>query len=480
MKRSSSEPEPVADLSRLSGLAPELASAFALLASDIALVLDADGVIRTVAESQAPIAGPGPRGNWVGRSLADTVTGATRAKIESLLQEVRASGVSRRREVSHPTTGGNDIPVAYTAVRLGAHGPVLAVGRDLRAVAAIQQRFMDAQQEMERSYWRLRQEDSRYRLLFQVATDAVIVVDAATLLAIDANDAACRMFQREKGELVGQRLDAGFDAGSRPAVEELLASARSSGRAAEIRVRLMARAAAVDLSATPFRAEASQLLLVRLRDGESRAQPADAGRVLADYVRRSPDAVAITDSSGRVVVANPAFSRMCGVAGGSSGLAGMLLADALGNGGGALPQILARVRGLGIVSEVIAGGSRVQGALEVSAALLAEGDQEYVGFTFRPVENRPADLLLRKAAQNDAFDDLTAQIGLLSLPELLLEAGRRAESTLISAAIARAKGDSAAGADLLGISNENLMLRARRLGLPFSEPVASRQPKSTS
>ena len=67
------------------------------------------------------------------------------------------------------------MPVAYTAIRLGEHGPVLAVGRDMRAIAAIQERFIETQQDMERGYWNARQAESRYRLLFQVATDAVMV-----------------------------------------------------------------------------------------------------------------------------------------------------------------------------------------------------------------------------------------------------------------------------------------------------------------
>jgi hypothetical protein len=43
--------------------------------------------------------------------------------------------------------------VAYTAVRLGPQGPTLAVGHDLRAQAALQQRYLAAQEALERSYW---------------------------------------------------------------------------------------------------------------------------------------------------------------------------------------------------------------------------------------------------------------------------------------------------------------------------------------
>ena len=135
-------PDPV-DLGALSALAPQLAATFVSVASDVALVIDPGGVITNVALGAEPITSQ--PGDWVGRHWVDTVTGETRQKIEALLQEVQAAGVSRRREVNHPVAGGTDVPVAYAAVRLGRNGPVLAVGRDLRAVSAIQQQFVDAQ-----------------------------------------------------------------------------------------------------------------------------------------------------------------------------------------------------------------------------------------------------------------------------------------------------------------------------------------------
>ena len=98
--------------------------------------------------------------------------------------------MSRRREFNHRTPEGSSIPVSWAAVRLGDSGPVLAVGRDLRTVSAIQQHFMDAQQEMERDYWQRRQTVSHCRQLFQVAHDAVLVLDADTLAVLDANPAA--------------------------------------------------------------------------------------------------------------------------------------------------------------------------------------------------------------------------------------------------------------------------------------------------
>ena len=57
---------------------------------------------------------------------------------------------------------------------------VLDVGSELRAVSATQQRFKDAQQKMERNHWRRRQAESHHGQLFQVAHDAVLMLDVGT------------------------------------------------------------------------------------------------------------------------------------------------------------------------------------------------------------------------------------------------------------------------------------------------------------
>jgi PAS domain-containing protein len=154
----SNSPASTRDLADLSPLAPTLADVLGLLSNDIALVLDPEGVIQKVV-----LGGAGndsireASANWVGRALRDTVTDCTRGKVDALLRDLSSSGVSRPRQVNHPFAGGVDIPVTYTAVRLGGQGTLVAVGRDLRAVSAIQQRLIGAQQEMERSYWKQRQ-----------------------------------------------------------------------------------------------------------------------------------------------------------------------------------------------------------------------------------------------------------------------------------------------------------------------------------
>jgi transcriptional regulator PpsR len=378
--------------------------------------------------------------------------------------------------------------VVFAAIRLGRDGPVLAVGRDMRAIAAIQQRFLDAQQALERDYWKQRQAESRYRQLFQVATDAVLVVDAVTLVVIEANRAAAELFGRAPGQLAGRPMSVSIDAASRPAVEELLVAARASGRPAEIRARLAAAGglpglALVEVSATPFRASSGAsadagsqllLLLVRLRSAERR--DGEAARRLAEFVESTPDAVVITDSGGRVQTANPAFLALCQPGLHESQVRGRSLADLLGDPSHHLASLMAEVRHNGIAAQVRAtiGAPRAawlgpQGQeIEVSAALLAEGDQECIGFILRRHAaggGRSERPLLPVDGLAAAVESLAAQLGRVSLPELVQEATHLAEHHLIRSALERANGHLQTAADWLGITPESLSLRLARHGL---------------
>ena len=143
-----------ADLQVLAAWAPELADTFVALACDIALVIDADGRIAKLAQHETNPIAPA---SWIGRDWVQTVSPDSRPKIEQMLADVAATGHARRREINHPDALGGPAPVAYSAARLGDNGPMLAVGHDLRAQAALQQRFVAAQEALERSYWNAQQ-----------------------------------------------------------------------------------------------------------------------------------------------------------------------------------------------------------------------------------------------------------------------------------------------------------------------------------
>jgi transcriptional regulator PpsR len=260
----------------LAGLAPELAETFVSVASDLALVIDLDGTIRSVAVSGK--AAVGLEHDWVGRHWADTVTIESRPKVAQMLRDVNLAGVTRRRQVNHPGVQGTDVPVAYAVIRLGDRGPLLAVGHDQRPLAEIQQRFMKSQLQMERDVLRRRQADSRYRRLFQAVPDAVLVLDATTHRIVEANSASATLLGGVAEGLPGRVLGDLLELSARPSLVELLAAARDASAPIEFRTRLSADGPLLDLSVTPIRSEDSRQLLVRIREVDL-APPAADGAI---------------------------------------------------------------------------------------------------------------------------------------------------------------------------------------------------------
>jgi transcriptional regulator PpsR len=460
-----------ADLGALMGSADELAQAFVSLSSDIALVINEQGVITCVVQDRdAPMA-PHAQ-DWVGQRWIETVTGETRRKVELLLADVGSTGMARKRQVNHGAAGDADIPVAYTAMRLGAHGPFLAVGRDLRTVAAIQQRFQDTQQELERSYWRARQAEARYRLLFQVATDAVFVVDGQTLRVLEGNHAAVALMRNEIGPLAGRVAEQQFDASSRPALRALLTKASRSGQGGEIYARLAGTHIPMAVAASAFRVDelgqSRVRMLLRVRAGEHAAADASTlGTPLARLVDTTAEGLVVTDSAGHIVVANQAFVQFA-QASDQEQVQGLSMALWLGQDADELPLLMARVRHQGL-TQVSHCRLRREGlpalAVDVTITTLTEGDQERFGFTLRPCSAAAPDAQAPLSAQTlalaQAIEALCADVGAAPLGTLLQRAEHLARGHLVHQALHRGAGSDEAAARELGISLPELT-RLRR------------------
>lgn len=387
--------DPEVDLSALSGLAPELAEMLVSVACDIALVLDDGGVIQSIAfGGSEPVRTTAE--TWVGQRWADTVTGDTRRKAQEFLDDLTLSGVSRLRHVNHTSAGGADLPIAYTAVRLGQQGPTLAVGRDLRAVSAMQQRLVQTQQDMERDYWQRRQAETRYRLLFQVAAEPILIVDANTFEVLDSNRAAGVLFGVAADQLTGQSLEAGIDPKTWPTLRTLLETVRVSARVGEGTSRLAHGLGSIGVSVTPFQTDSAMVLLIRARSlGELTADEGSAesraDAVFAGLVKRTPDAVVISDAGGRLILANLAFRELIRAQAGEV-IVGRSLSTWIGESERRLAEILATVRDEGSVRlfgtrlrRNAAHDAEVQHGqvidIELSATLILDHDS--VGFIIR-------------------------------------------------------------------------------------------------
>jgi transcriptional regulator PpsR len=462
----------------LEALDPQGAASLIEAASDIALVLDRRGVIQDISVNLEDLPSDSCA-HWRGRSWQEVVTVESRTKVESLLADAATGAARRWRHINHPLGRGADLPVLYSAVSLGPKGRVVAFGRDLRALSSLQQRLVDAQHTLERDYWRLRHVETRYRLLFDMAAEAILVLDAGTAKVVEANPAALDLLGLPARRVAGQVFPMGLPDKAQREVAALLARVRGSGRSDDVRAHLGKGQGEVQVLATPFTQEDAKLLLVRMRVARAGAQgaPAQPGRsAIAQVVERAPDGFVVTDLEGRVLLANPAFVELAQLAG-QDQVQGLTLDRWLGRPGVDLSVMLATLRQQGAVrlfATSLRGELGAQADVEISAVAVPEGDPPCLGFTVRHVGRRlGTDLQAGKAAPR-SVEQLTQLVGRMPLKDLVRESTDLIEQLCIEAALKLTQDNRASAAEMLGLSRQSLYVKLRRYGLGDLGPDTDR------
>ncbi len=443
------------------GLVPHVATALLASAGDIALVIDADGVIRDMAVPNAELGTQG-LGDWVGRDWTDTVTIESRPKVAEMLADSAAAGPARWRQINHPTATG-DVPIRYLVMRTGADGSAIAVGRDMRAAAALQQRLLQTQQSLERDYIKLRQAEARYRLLFDLGAEPVLIVDAATRRIREINPAALRVLGARDGAFADQPAGMIVAAEDRDGFIAHLGAASASDDVPPITVRLAGQHAPATVSARMFRQGRSTMLLVRLVTTAPAAATAHDAAI-DDVIEHMPDAFVLVDAKLDVLVANAAFVELAGVAS-AERVTGAPLATWLGRPGIDLDLIVAQLREHGAVRNVatiLRGQGGGQEEIELSG-VVASGD--CYGFTIRNVGRRVRSAPIAERDVPRSVEQLTELVGRMSLKDIVRESTDLIERLCIEAALVYTSDNRASAAEILGVSRQSLYSKLHRHGL---------------
>lgn len=452
----------------LGSLDPEAAARLVAAAADVALVVDRRGVIRDLALNSDELAGEDCR-RWIGRPWVETVTVESRGKVEALLNEAAAGGVPSWRQVNHPSPQGADVPILYSAIKAGSAGRVIAVGRNLRAVSVLQQRLVEAQQSLERDDARLRQAETRYRLLFQLVSEAILIVDATTQRVVEANPAALRLLGNGARAVIGKPFPDGFDARSTRALQALLQKARSAGRAEEVRARLADGKREFLVAASLFRQDAAAHFLVRLTSTQGAAAPAllASQSALLRALEASPDGFVVTEPDGRVMAANRAFLEMVQAAS-EEQVRGRTLDDWFGRPGADLSVLLANLRQHGAVrlfATTLRGELGLVTEVEISAVSVAEAEPPCLGFAIRGVARRLAAATPRSGQLPRSPEQLAELIGRVPLKEIVRETTDLIERMCIEAALRLTGDNRASAAEMLGLSRQSLYVKLNRFGI---------------
>lgn len=444
----------------LGSLEAQTAAALAAGAGDVALLIDGHGVIRDIAGAGYA---PADLADWVGRPWSETVTTESRVKIDEMLAD---RDTPRWRQVNHPSEAA-DIPVRYKAFHLD-NGGTLAIGREERAAAQLQQRLLQVQQSLERDYLRLRQAESRYRLLFDMTGAAMLVVEASSLRIREANEASAALAGTAHG-LAGQPLVAQVAAEDRDRLIGFLGGVASGADMPPVELSMAKGARPVAMSARLFRQEGTSYFLIQLSaPGEGGAVAED--RLTLGLLERMPDAFVLIDSDLTIVRGNPAFADIARAASVDQ-LKGKQIGDFLGRPGIDLDLILTQVSEHEVarnVQTILRGIDGSQEEVEVSAVRVGADDPHY-GFSMRVIARRLRDLPPAERDLPRSVEQLTELVGRMPLKDIVRESTDLIERLCIEAALTYTSNNRASAAEILGLSRQSLYSKLHRHGLSRSE-----------
>ncbi len=402
-----------------------------------------------------------------GRLFVETLTHESEPKFEAMLQGCLDGEEPRWRQLNHHSESDISFPVSYAAARL-EDGRILLLGRDKREISLLQQRLVQAQMTIEQDYERIRQVESRYRVLFETGTDALVILAADTGKIVDINSAAARLMDRPASDLLNRSLASKVHPNSTSALTDTLDAIRGKGGQKSVMLTLKPDNRDIWMDALLFRSVSDTLILCRLRPqvmAEEGGHPfADS---LMDLYRRSGDAIVFTDKEGRILRSNAAFQTMANIA----------MADWAQNE--SLGTFLARP---GVDLEVMTSNAERSGRLSVYATALRGEygaqvpveiattylpDQTPPGFAFviRDVSRLEASRQSGSALTTEAVEHVIELVGSTPLKELVRSTTDVIEKLCIETAIRLTDNNRAAAAEMLGLSRQSLYVKLRRFGI---------------
>ncbi|QAU44369.1 transcriptional regulator PpsR [Bradyrhizobium guangzhouense] len=434
---------------------------------DVTLLLDMDGVIREV--TLAPAMSKENIDAWVGRPWSDVVGGAS-DKIQRMMQDTQRTGISAFRQITQKFPSGLELPMEFTTVLLGGRAGMLAIGKNLQAVAELQARLISAQQTIERDYWKLREIETRYRLVIEDSNDAVLLVKVADLRIVEANRTAATALAgaaRRKEGPVGRDFLQEIAAKDREPIELMLRRVRDQGKAPGIVVHLGAESAPWTVRGSLMTQESTPVFLLQMTPiGKSTGAAVSEQEDLEDVLDRLPDPVAIIDDNGEVKRANRAFAELVEI-GSAGAVTGENLGRWLSRPGADLPVLISNIQRHGVVrllSTTVLGELGTETEIEISASGYQHGGDSRIVLILRNVARR-----LSSSPESDslrtALASMNETVGKTPLRKLVKSTVEVVEQHYVRAALQLAEGNRTTAAEILGLSRQSLYAKLDRYKL---------------
>jgi PAS domain S-box-containing protein len=225
-------------------------------------------------------------------------------------------------------SGEMDLNLAVALMRAGAQDYVQK-GELARVLPAVERELQEAQvrRRQRQAEEALRESEDKYRSVFAAAANPVFLIDSAASAILDVNEAACRLYGYSREEFLQLKST---DLSAEPEASDRSIKAGERHVLLRYHRKKDGTAFPVDIGASFYEHAGRRQVIASVRDLTDYHQAQAALRQSeARYralVQASPDAITLTDLTGRIVFANPQTAALRG----SSGVEALIGLDALG------------------------------------------------------------------------------------------------------------------------------------------------------
>jgi transcriptional regulator PpsR len=418
---------------------------------DITVTLDADGVIQKTILSEA-FAGEQLE-EWQGRPWGETIDPAIARDVSELIENVRRSGATSCFNVKQKFPSGLELQMEYTTISLGKRAGFVAVGRNIQTISDLQSRLLIAQQAREKDYWKHREIETRYRVLFEVTNESVLSVNASNMRIVEANQAATKAL----GLFPGGEFLPDLQPRDQKSLHAMLDAVRAHGRAPSIALHLGSSHALWTLRAILMSTEAGAFYLFQLAavGAVTRARESSGPFSVDNLVRRLPDGFVVMDRAGIIRFANDAFLDLAQTSI-ENAVVGQKLNRWLSQPGADVEALFGLIHQHGAVKMLtthLHGELGLTTEVEVSAAGDQDKGSNYFAIIVRDVTMRLGEGLFPGSSPSRSNSEETAT---QTLEQIVRESTEAIERRNIALALQQSEGNRTIAARRLGLSRQSL------------------------
>jgi transcriptional regulator PpsR len=452
---------------------PEFLSSIIAAASDIALVISAEGnILSVVVNSQSESFGN--LRHWEGRPITDFLTRESAPKFERAHAAYLVGEVPKKQlELNHSDNAVWQYPVRYTFHRFGHENAALLLGRDLRPISETQQQLVQAQIALEQGYEARREFDARYRVLLSHAGQAIVFMSVQSGRIEDANEAAASLLGLSVDALRGSNFSQHFADRSTVELTESLMNATLAEKEGRVTVTASRTQAKVIVHPVVFRAGGQRILMCRLLTEATKVDTPDAATEHALTLFRSgSDATLFMTPKGVILSVNESFLDLVGAAH-LSDVVGRSLGEFLGRGQIDLSVLTEQPQRSGhmrIYTTRLINDLGTRLAVEISATHIEDTAVPAIGCIIRDVSRAESGRAVANVAPiphvpAEPARNVMDLVGSTSLKDIVAETTDVIEKMCIETAVELTGNNRVAAAEMLGLSRQSLYVKLRKYGL---------------